>query len=131
MTASRASVSTVVIAALLDLVLVLVFVTIGRQSHHESITLAGTAETAWPFIVGLIFAWLVTRFWLHPLGVLLPGVLIWVITLVLAMLLRLVSGQSIQLPFVIVATVVLALFLLGWRALAAGFRRIRRSPEAP
>jgi hypothetical protein len=41
------------------------------------------------------------------------------------MLLRVVSAQGVALAFVIVATVTLALFLVGWRALAAGFRRIR------
>ncbi len=125
MTAPRASVSTATLSAALDVVLVLVFVAFGRQSHDEGITLAGTLGTAWPFLVGLVIGWLIMRAWRAPLGIALPGVVLWASTLVLGMLLRVISGAGIALPFIIVAAVTLALFLIGWRALAAGFRRIR------
>ncbi|WP_280524639.1 DUF3054 domain-containing protein [Microbacterium foliorum] len=39
------------------------------------------------------------------------------------LLLRVVSGDTAQIAFIIVATLVLAVFLLGWRALAAFLRR--------
>lgn len=129
MTTSRASASTVALSAALDVVLVLVFVALGRQSHDEGITLFGTLETSWPFLVGLAFGWLVTGAWRQPLGVLKPGAILWVCAVVVGMLLRLVSAQGTAFAFIIVATVTLALFLIGWRALAAGFRRIRRSPD--
>jgi hypothetical protein len=48
------------------------------------------------------------------------------------MLLRVISGQGIQVSFVIVAAIVLAIFLLGWRAIVAWIaraRRIRRAGE--
>jgi hypothetical protein len=125
MTTLRAPTSTVTLSAALDGVLVLVFVALGRQSHNEGITLLGTAETAWPFLIGLAVGWVLTRAWRNPLGILLPGTILWACTLVIGMLLRVVSSQGVALPFVIVATVTLALFLIGWRALAAGFRRIR------
>ncbi|MEO7124246.1 MAG: DUF3054 domain-containing protein [Lacisediminihabitans sp.] len=125
MTAPRASASTVALSAALDVVLVLVFVTIGRQSHDEGITLMGTLVTAWPFLVALAIGWLISRAWRRPLGILSPGVIIWAWTIIFAMGLRIASGQGVALAFVIVATVTLALFLVGWRALAAGFRRIR------
>lgn len=125
MTIHRASTSTATLSAALDGVLVIVFVAIGRQSHNEGITLLGTAETAWPFLVGLAVGWLITRAWRSPLGILWPGTILWACTLVIGMLLRVVSSQGAAIPFVIVATVTLALFLIGWRALAAGFRRIR------
>lgn len=129
MTRARVSTSTVAISATLDFVLIVVFVAIGRQSHDEGITLAGTLETSWPFLVGLVAGWLISRAWHHPLGVLNPGVIIWAATLIVGMALRIVSSQGIALPFVIVATVTLAVFLIGWRAFAASLRRIRRSPE--
>jgi hypothetical protein len=129
MTASSAAVRNATLAAIIDVVLVFVFVVIGRRSHNEGLTLLGTAETWWPFLVGLAVGWLVARAWRKPLGVLLPGVPLWLSTVVIGLLLRLVTGQTAQLPFVIVAIVVLAAFLIGWRALAAGFRRIRRSPD--
>jgi hypothetical protein len=44
---------------------------------------------------------------------------------VLGLLLRAVSGQGTALPFIIVATLTLALFLLGWRSVLALVRRAR------
>ncbi|NEM91630.1 DUF3054 domain-containing protein [Galbitalea soli] len=117
------------VAQAIDVVLVLVFVLIGRSSHHEAITLPGTLVTLWPFLVGLVAGHLVMRAWRSPLRVWPTGVGIWVATVVVGMLLRVVSGQGIQLGFVIVATIVLGVFLVGWRALAipiAGRRRRRR-----
>jgi hypothetical protein len=125
MTASRASVSTVALSAALDVVLVLVFVAFGRLSHDEGITLSGTLGTAWPFLAALVLGWLATRTWRNPLGIVRPGVVLWACTVVIGMLLRVVSGQGVALAFVIVAAVTLALFLVGWRALGTGFRRIR------
>jgi hypothetical protein len=69
--------------------------------------------------------WLVTRAWRRPLGVVVPGLPLWISTVVIGLLLRLATGHTAQLPFVVVTIVVLAAFLVGWRALAAGFRRIR------
>lgn len=125
MTASPAAIRNAALAAAIDVVLVFVFVVIGRRSHGERLTLAGTAETWWPFLVGLTVGWLVTRAWRRPLGVVVPGLPLWISTVVIGLLLRLATGHTAQLPFVIVTIVVLAAFLVGWRALAAGFRRIR------
>ena len=43
---------TAALALLADLVSVVVFCTIGRRSHAEGLTVAGIAETAWPFLAG-------------------------------------------------------------------------------
>jgi len=113
-------------AAALDVVLVLVFVLIGRASHDEADTAAGIVTTAWPFLVGLVVGWAVMRAWRAPLALAWTGVGVWVATVVVGMLLRVVSGQGTALSFVIVATIVLGVFLLGWRALARLGRRGRR-----
>jgi hypothetical protein len=118
MAASRPQASVVWFSAAADVVLVLLFVLIGRGAHDEGLTLQGTLTTWWPFLVGLAVGWLITVAWRRPLGVLLPGAVIWVATVGVGMLLRLLSGQGIALAFVIVATITLAVFLLGWRAIA-------------
>ena len=41
------------------------------------------------------------------------------------MLLRAISGQGVQTAFVIVASIVLALFLVGWRVVVALITSIR------
>lgn len=110
-------------ASLVDLVLVLVFAAIGRASHAEGLDPAGVARTAGPFVVGWLVGWVLvalvpaTRY--RPRS-LLAGALVWVAVVVVGMLLRHgVVGDGVQTSFVVVTTVVVAVFLLGWRALAA------------
>lgn len=111
-------------ALILDAVLVLVFAVIGRASHDEDP--GGFLVTAWPFLVALLLG--------HLVAALLParprrpwslawGAVVWAVTVVAGLVLRVVSGDTAQIAFIIVATLVLAVFLLGWRALAAVLRR--------
>lgn len=111
-------------AGVLDAVLVLAFAIIGRLSHGES--LAGLGVTYWPFLGGLIIGWLLLRAWRHPRDIVWTGLGIWVATVAGGLLLRLASGQGVQLSFAIVTTIVLGVFLLGWRAIAALARRTPR-----
>jgi hypothetical protein len=106
------------LAFLLDLVLLLAFVLIGRASHDENPVL-GALVTLWPFATGLVVGWLVSRAWRKPLALVRSGIPIWIATVAIGMILRVVSAQGIKPSFVVVATIVLAIFLLGWRAIAA------------
>jgi drug/metabolite transporter (DMT)-like permease len=113
-------------AVIVDALLVLVFAAIGRASHDESP--AGFLLTAWPFLVALLLG--------HLLAALLParprrpwsllwGLVVWVVTVVGGMLLRVLSGDTAQVPFIIVATLTLGVFLVGWRGITALVRRSR------
>ncbi|WGW13634.1 DUF3054 domain-containing protein [Saxibacter everestensis] len=113
-------------AVVVDIALVLIFVLIGRRNHDEGFTIAGTLTTWWPFLAGLAIGWLVSRGWRKPLGLVVPGIVIWLATVAVGMLLRLASNQGAQPSFIIVATAVLGAFLLGWRALAILLVRRRR-----
>ncbi|MFJ6534057.1 DUF3054 domain-containing protein [Microbacterium sp. NPDC091662] len=117
-------------AVIVDVVLVLIFATIGRASHDENP--AGFLLTAWPFLVALLVG--------HLLAALLPGrprrpwsllwgVVVWVVTVAGGMLIRVISGDTAELPFIIVATLVLGVFLVGWRAITALLRRRRTSSD--
>ena len=105
-------------AVALDVGCVLVFVIIGRASHTQGETLAGIASTAWPFLAGLGVGWLAARGWRRPLAISPEGLVIWLCTVALGMILRVVSGQGTAVAFIVVALAFLALFLLGWRLLA-------------
>ncbi|MBG0740201.1 DUF3054 domain-containing protein [Paeniglutamicibacter antarcticus] len=120
---------TVIYAGIADLVLVLVFAAVGRASHAEQNPVLGAAATAWPFVAGLALGWLASRAWRAPLRLWPHGVAVWAITIAAGMVFRLLSGQSAQLPFVVVALIVLAVFLLGHRAVAG--RLSRRTKHAP
>ena len=112
------------LAAGLDAAMLLLFVVIGRASHGEG--LWGVLDTWWPFLTGLVVAWLVLMARRTPLRILWTGVGVWLITVVVGLLLRMVSGQGVQLSFVIVTFLVLGVFLLGWRAIALLVQRQRR-----
>jgi Protein of unknown function (DUF3054) len=102
----------------LDLACVLVFVLIGRASHSEGETVSGLARTAWPFLVGSLIGWAAVR-GLRWSGVpLRTGVAIWLATVAVGMVLRVVSGQGVAVVFVFVALAFLGLFMLGWRLVA-------------
>ncbi|HTI76672.1 MAG TPA: DUF3054 domain-containing protein [Mycobacterium sp.] len=106
-----------------DIVCVLVFCTIGRRSHAEGLTVAGIAETAWPFLAGTAAGWLLIRGWRRPFTVVPTGVAVWICTVVGGMLLRKATSAGVQTSFVVVASIVTAVLLLGWRSVAALVRR--------
>lgn len=106
--------SSATLAGIVDAMLVTAFVLIGRASHHEGPL--GTLVTLWPFLVGLAAGWIGMRAWRTPFRLRWTGIMLWAATVVIGLLLRVVSGQGVQTAFVIVTMIVLALFLLGWRA---------------
>ncbi|MBF4562996.1 DUF3054 domain-containing protein [Microbacterium sp. VKM Ac-2870] len=116
--------SLAVICFAVDAVLVAAFAAAGRASHDGEVW-TGLATTAWPFLVALVLGWLIAQGWKAPLAVVRTALPVWAVTLVGGMLLRVASGQGIAVSFVIVAGIVLAVFLLGWRLLAHGVVRLR------
>ncbi len=116
------------IALAIDVVLVVVFVAIGRRNHHEDEGLSGVLGVAGPFLIGLAVGWLVA--WLGtkdavraPMA-LRTGLVIWPCTVVVGLLLRRFAfDRGIATAFIIVATLTLGLFLLGWRAIAKAVGR--------
>jgi len=104
----------------LDAAFVLVFAAVGRASHDEGNVVAGVIGTAWPFLVGAGVGWAAVRLLSHrwPLEVG-PGVSVVIGTVAVGMLLRALTGQGTAWTFVVVATLVLAVLLLGWRLLAS------------
>lgn len=113
-------------ALIIDAILVLIFAAIGRASHNEDPM--GFFLTAWPFLVALVVG--------HAIAALVParprrpwslgwGLIVWVVTVVGGMLLRVATGDTAETPFIVVATLVLGLFLLGWRLAALLVRRYR------
>jgi Protein of unknown function (DUF3054) len=107
------------LAVLADVICVLIFVVIGRASHHAGEGLAGVVSTAWPFLAGLAAGELATRSWRRPLALVPTGVGVWLATVAAGQALRMAAGQGTQIAFIAVSAVFLGLFLLGWRAAAA------------
>lgn len=119
-------------AVVADAVAVLLFAAAGRSSHAEGVTPAGVLDTAWPFLAGVAFGWVVVRLWRHawpvPAGAAtrhtaLHGVVVAVAAVAGGMLLRRATGAGTDPAFVVVATVVLGALLVGWRL---GWSLLRR-----
>jgi len=107
-----------------DVIGVLVFCAVGRRSHDEGLNIGGVATTAWPFLAGTVVGWLVSRGWRQPTAVAPTGVIVWLCTVVVGMLLRKASSAGVAASFVVVAASITAILLLGWRAVVGlGLRR--------
>ena len=122
---NRASAAAVTGMLLLDAALIVVFAAVGRGSHAREATLLGPLETAWPFLAGLALSWLLTLAWRRPAAILRTGVPVWIGTVGFGMLFRALTGQGTTIPFVIVATLTVGAFLLGWRLIALIASRAR------
>jgi len=112
-------------AAVADLLLILVFAAVGRDAHQRGDVVSGVLLTAWPFLAGAAAGWLAARAWRDPLSVRRSGLAVWLGSLVGGMLLRAATGQTVVLPFVIVALLSLGVLLVGYRLVIAGIRRRR------
>ena len=108
----------VALALVADAVCVVVFCTIGRRSHAEGLSVAGIAETAWPFLAGAGVGWLLSRGWRRPVTLAPTGIVVWVCTIVVGMLLRKATSQGVSPSFVVVASLVTVVQLHGWRGAA-------------
>ena len=108
----------VVFAALADIASIVVFVAIGRRNHDEGEAVDGILTVAAPFLIALVVGWLAA--WTRPTQVE-TAFIIWPVTVALGMVLRnLAFDRGTALPFIIVATLVLGVFLVGWRMVVAG-----------
>jgi hypothetical protein len=109
-----------------DVLGVLVFCALGRRSHDEGLSVAGVATTAWPFLTGTVIGWLASRGWRRPTAIVPTGVVVWLCTVAIGMVLRKASSAGVAASFVVVAATVTAVLLLGWRA-AVGLTLRHRS----
>ncbi len=98
-----------------DVIGVLVFCAVGRRSHDEGLSITGVATTAWPFLTGTVIGWLASRGWRRPTAVVPTGVVVWVFTVAVGMVLRKAISAGVAASFVVVAASVTAVLLLGWR----------------
>ena len=116
------------IAGAADLAVVVVFVVIGRRSHHEDAGFVGFLRVWWPFAAGLGVAWAVTGLRRAPLAwSRVAGA--WLVTVGAGMILRVVvEGHDLSIAFTIVTLLFLGAGMFGWRG---GLRRVgaRRRAE--
>lgn len=115
----------VIPAFLLDAILILIFIGLGRASHERGNSTLGLLETGWPFLAALAVSWVVSLAWRAPAAPIRTGLPLWIGTLVLGMILRALTGEGTALAFVLVAAGTIGVMLVGWRTLAEIIRRRR------
>ncbi|MFC5064744.1 DUF3054 domain-containing protein [Actinomycetospora atypica] len=116
--------------ALVDVLAVLVFAAIGRRAHDENaqgaaFALGQIVGIALPFLAGAVLAALLIRSWRDPLA-LRTGIAVWLGAVVVGLALRAAVLGRLPLSFAIVATVSLAVLVLGWRGVVRGIMAVRR-----
>jgi cytochrome bd-type quinol oxidase subunit 1 len=106
------------VALVLDALLVLVFVALGREEHEDASATRNVLAIALPFWFGLLAGWVGAKVWRQPWAIR-TGLMIWPAVIIAGMLTRRwVFGDGTAPAFVIVASLFLGACLVGWRALA-------------
>jgi hypothetical protein len=105
----------------LDVLGVIVFVVIGRDSHDEGSAFSTTFVIAAPFLIALAVAWLTPRV-RHAAASARAGWIVAATTVALGLALRRIFfNRGIAIGFIIVTTIVLGGYLVAWRAIARRF----------
>jgi len=117
------------VAALADAAVLVVFVAIGRRSHHEDAGSAGFLRVLWPFAVGLVIGWIAAGLHRAPMAFR-RAAAAWAITVLVGVALRIVvQGHDFAPTFIVIASVFIGGCMLGWRGAvtAVSRRRARRA----
>lgn len=122
----RASAAT----AVLDVVLILLFAALGRDTHEHGLEPAGILLTASPFLAACLAGWLLLSRWRPPAALWPAGVALWLITVAAGLGIRALAGGGVAPSFALVTLVVLGAFLLLPRAAAALLASVRRRTPA-
>jgi Protein of unknown function (DUF3054) len=117
----------VVVATLIDVCCVIVFVTLGRHTHHDGDSVSGIWYTAWPFLAGLSIGLIAARYWRAPTAIWPAGLGAWLGAAAAGMAIRVAAGQGTAVAFMAVALAFLGLFLLGWRCATVVFSHVRHT----
>jgi hypothetical protein len=113
------------VGAPLDLLVVLVFVVIGRSAHGHGLRVGGVVSTAWPFVSGLVVGWVALAAWRRTLTSWVGGLIVCIATVAIGMTLRVIAGQGTAFAFVLVALAFLGSLMIGWRVALTAGRRAR------
>lgn len=112
-------------AAAVDILTLVLFVVIGRGSHHHGETVAGFLSTVWPFAVALGAAWVAAA--RRPPVAITTGALVALVTVAVGMVLRVMAGQGTAAAFVGVALGFNGLLMVGGRLAVRAL--VRRRPQ--
>ncbi|WP_448852621.1 DUF3054 domain-containing protein [Corynebacterium sp. 335C] len=113
-----------------DVLAILVFAILARLAHNtpeDPFTLVNVLDTWWPFLLGVVAGWgIAVALKQHVRPVRWGGVIVWLSAAVIGLGIWGIRHAAFpHWSFIIVATVMGAVVLLGWRAIAAAVARRR------
>jgi hypothetical protein len=117
------------VAGALDVAVLVLFVLIGRRTHHEDAGTGGFFRVLWPFAVGLAAGWALAGVARAPLRFR-RATIAWLTTVAIGVALRIaVQGHEFKVTFLFVALAFLGVGMLGWRGAVVARDRVagRRS----
>lgn len=118
------------IAVVWDAVAVLVFAILARLAHNtdaDPFTVGNVLNTYWPFLIGSLIGGAVMFTAGRDLRRVVPsGIVVWIVTVVVGLgIWGIRNGAVPHWSFILVATVMSGIVLLGWRAIAGKFAKKR------
>lgn len=113
-----------------DVVLIIVFAALGRDTHAHGVDPAGVLLTASPFIAAALAGWALLRLWRRPASLWPHGVILWLITAGGGLAVRALAGGGTAFSFQLVTFGVLGAFLLLPRLAASIVMRRRTRPDS-
>ncbi|MCG7261512.1 DUF3054 domain-containing protein [Corynebacterium guaraldiae] len=112
------------VAPLIDVLALALFAILARLAHG-GLSFSSWVDAFWPWTVGALVGWVIIMA-AKLSGLWKEGVVVWLSAIIVGMALwMLVNGRLPHWSFLIVATVMSALFFFGWRAIAAFASRSR------
>jgi len=115
---------------LVDVVWILLFALLGRESHEGDTAALAVLGVAWPFLAGYAATALVVGLRRRPRSVG-RGAVVWLGSVAGGMAIRTVlEGRLPETAFIIVALLFLGAGLVGWRVVAALVCRRRRAARS-
>ena len=107
---------------LIDTLAVVVFAVLARLAHNTAevpFNFLNVANTFWPFFLGLILGWILIWAKANSARKVSTGVVVWLATVIVGLVIWWLRNDAIpHWSFILVASVMSALLLLGWRTIA-------------
>lgn len=111
-------------AVVLDLIAITVFAVLARIAHQSEdmpLTFLGILSTLWPFVIGVALGWIVvSAAGRSAVRVRSGGWLVWLVTVIVGLAIWGIRNTSFpHWSFILVASLMSALLMLGWRGIHA------------
>lgn len=104
-----------------DIIAIFVFAVLARMAHG-GLGVAEVLNTWWPFALGVLIGWMLIRG--KDAATVKQGVTVWLSAAVAGLAIWGIRHQEFpHWSFILVASIMSALLLLGWRAVAAKFSK--------